>query len=192
MKPIVLASSSPYRRELLKKLHLDFTCDSPDIDESPLQDEDADALVQRLAKNKAAAIQNRHTNALIIGSDQVATLEGKILGKPGNRDKAIEQLQFSSGKTVTFRTGLALLNTATEQIQWTCELYQVTFRQLSRTAIEHYIDREQPFNCAGSFKSEGYGITLFEQLSGRDPNSLIGLPLIALIDMLKVEGVDLP
>lgn len=192
MKPIVLASSSPYRKELLSKLQLDFICDSPDIDESPLPNEDADILVQRLARSKAEAIQNRHAKALVIGSDQVATLEDRMLGKPGNREKAIEQLRFSSGKTVTFRTGLALLNTATGQIQSSCERYQVTFRHLSASAIERYVDKEQPFNCAGSFKSEGYGITLFESLSGRDPNSLIGLPLIALIDMLREEGIELP
>ena len=191
--PLVLASSSPFRRELLARLGLSFLCDSPDIDESRQDGESAEALVQRLALEKARAVAGRHPGALIIGSDQVAVLgDGSILGKPGSVDKAIAQLERASGSSVTFLTGLCLYNAGSGQHQLCCEPFRVHFRPLSRAAIESYIRKEQPLNCAGSFKSEGLGITLFRRLEGDDPNALIGLPLIRLTGMLAGEGIALP
>lgn len=191
--PLVLASSSPFRRELLGRLGLLFLSDSPDIDESRQDGEAPEALVQRLALEKARAVAARHPGALIIGSDQVAVLaDGSILGKPGNEDRAVEQLQQASGSTVTFLTGLCLYNAGSDQYQLCCEPFRVHFRELGRDAISAYIKKEQPLNCAGSFKSEGLGITLFRKLEGDDPNALIGLPLIRLTDMLAEEGVALP
>lgn len=191
--PLVLASSSPFRRELLARLGLPFLSDSPDIDESRKDGETAEALVLRLALEKARAVAARHPGALVIGSDQVAVLaDGSILGKPGNEERAMEQLQQASGSTVTFLTGLCLYNAASGQHQLCCEPFRVHFRELGRDAIRAYIKKEQPLNCAGSFKSEGLGITLFRKLEGDDPNALIGLPLIRLTDMLAGEGIALP
>lgn len=189
---ILLASSSPFRRELLGKLHLEFSHQSPDIDESRQDGESPTELVMRLGREKAAALAAEHPNTLIIGSDQVAVLGDKVLGKPGTREKAIEQLSAASGQRVTFLTGLCLLNTATGRTQTACEPFHVQFRTLTREQIERYVDLEQPLNCAGSFKSEGLGIVLFKSLEGRDPNSLIGLPLITLTEFLAAEGVQLP
>ena len=191
--PLVLASSSPFRRDLLTRLGLLFLCDSPDIDETRHGGEAPEALVQRLALEKARAVATRHPGALIIGSDQVAVLaNGTILGKPGSEARAIEQLQQASGSTVTFLTGLCLYNAGNDQHQLCCEPFRVHFRELGREAISAYIKKEQPLNCAGSFKSEGLGITLFRKLEGDDPNALIGLPLIRLTDMLAGEGIALP
>ena len=191
--PLVLASSSPFRRSLLQRLGLTFSCHSPDIDESRRPDETPVELVLRLAREKARAVAQEYPGALIIGSDQVAvTADGEVLGKPGSRDKAIHQLEASSDSTVTFQTGLCLLNSATGRDQCGCEPFAVHFRRLSRATIERYVDQEQPLNCAGSFKSEGLGIVLFKALEGRDPNALIGLPLIMLTDFLAAEGVALP
>jgi len=188
--PIVLASTSPFRRALLQRLGLEFVTASPNTDETRLAGESPEHLVTRLAEAKARAIAGKHPNALIIGSDQVACVDGEVLGKPGNRERAIAQLSRATGKPVVFQTGLCLLNAATGKTQTLCEPFRVYFRQLSRTQIEGYVDREQPFNCAGSFKSEGLGIALFERLEGDDPNALIGLPLIRLVGMLESEGVD--
>lgn len=191
--PLVLASSSPFRRELLGRLGLTFLCDNPDVDESRLPDEPAEALVQRLALAKAQAVARRHPGSLVIGSDQVAVLEdGSIVGKPGSAERAVEQLLQTSGRSVTFLTGLCLYNAGNDNYQLCCEPFQVHFRELSRAAIKSYIEKEQPLNCAGSFKSEGLGITLFRRLQGDDPNALVGLPLIRLTDMLAAEGVALP
>ena len=191
--PLVLGSSSPFRRELLGRLGLDFVSDSPDIDEQALPGETPQQLVLRLARAKAAAVAQRHPDALVIGSDQVAiTASGEVLGKPGTRDKAIAQLRASSGSCVTFLTGLCLMNAATGRHQSGCERFRVHFRTLRDDVIERYVDQEQPFNCAGSFKSEGLGIVLFSALEGRDPNALIGLPLIMLTDFLRAEGIALP
>lgn len=187
---LILASSSTYRQALLKKLGLPFESISPDIDESHRQDESAPELVRRLALEKAQAIASNHPEALIIGSDQVATLEDKIITKPHGHQRAVEQLRDASGKQVTFVTGLCLYNSRTQQHQLTTCPYRVNFLPLSDTQIEHYLRREQPYNCAGSFKSEGLGITLFSSIEGDDPNSLIGLPLIALTRMLRNEGLD--
>jgi septum formation protein len=187
---IVLASTSPYRRGLLERLGLPFVTASPRVDESRQPEERAEALVRRLAEAKARAVATEHPQALVIGSDQVAAIGRAILGKPGDREAAIAQLTQAAGKTVVFYTGLSLLNAATGRIQTLCEPFRVEFRHLTRAQIAGYVDRERPFDCAGSFKSEGLGIALFERLSGDDPNALIGLPLIRLIGLLHAEGVD--
>ncbi len=192
MQPIVLGSSSPFRRQLLEKLGLPFTCHSPDIDESPKESESAESLVLRLSSEKALAVAARHPQALVIASDQVSLLDGHINGKPGTRERAIAQLRASSGKTVRFLTGLSLLDASTGRQLTRSDDFMVHFRELSDTAIHRYVDREQPFQCAGSFKSEGFGITLFRRLEGSDPNTLIGLPLILLVSMLSEFGIDLP
>lgn len=184
--PILLASSSPYRRELLARLELPFNCVSPDIDETPLPGETGKALALRLAEQKARALADQYPDHWIIGSDQVACLpDGTLLNKPENHETATRQLTRSSGQHVQFLTGLALLNSQTNAIQTCCEPFSVHFRELTRDEIESYLRKEQPYDCAGSFRMEGLGITLFERLAGRDPNSLIGLPLIALTDMFR-------
>ena len=187
---LVLGSSSPFRRQLLDRLGLEYVCDSPDIDESRREGEPAEELVMRLAEAKALAVAQRHPDALIIGSDQVAVLDNEILGKPGDHDKAFEQLKKASGKRVVFQTGLCLYDSRTDSAQVECVPFAVEFRDLSNEQIEHYLQREQPYNCAGSFKSEGLGIALFERMEGEDPNALIGLPLIRLISMLQTAGVN--
>lgn len=190
MQQLVLGSSSPFRRALLEKLGLEFETASPNIDETTIQNETAEQLVYRLSQQKAAAIAKSYPEALIIGSDQVAVLDNTILGKPGNHDKAVEQLTNASGKKVRFLTGLTLLNAKTGQQQTCVEPFTVHFKQLSIKQIEYYLKQEQPYQCAGSFKSEGFGISLFSKLEGDDPNSLIGLPLIKLIEMLMAEDID--
>lgn len=190
--PLILASSSPFRRELLAKLGLAFEHHSPDIDERPHDNESPTELVLRLAREKAQALAERWPDALIIGSDQVSVLDGDIAGKPGNRNNTRAQLRRASARPVEFFTGLCLLNTRTGRHQSGCERFIVHFRTLTKEQIERYVDAEQPFNCAGGFKSEGLGITLFNALEGRDPNALVGLPLIMLTDFLASEGVVLP
>ncbi len=190
--PIVLASTSPFRRSLLEKLGFPFITDSPDAPEDPLPEESPEALVCRLAELKARAVANQHPDSLIIGSDQVACIDGEILGKPGTKERAITQLENASGRRVAFYTGLCLLNAKTDHTQVVCEPFFVHFRKLDREQIVRYLDKEEPYNCAGSFKSEALGITLFERLEGDDPNTLIGLPLIRLVRMLEREGVTLP
>ena len=189
---IVLGSTSPYRRQLMDRLGLDFVTASPDIDESPRLNEFPETLVVRLAESKARAVADDFPENLVIGSDQVACIEGEILGKPGSRSAAITQLARASGRKVTFLTGLCLLNTATGRAQTLCEPFHVHFRSLDAGQIARYLDREKPYDCAGSFKSEGLGIALFERLEGDDPNALIGLPLIRLIQLLSSEGVEIP
>ncbi len=189
MRPLVLASGSPYRRELLQRLQLPFVWRSPDIDESPRPGETATALVQRLAAAKAGVLRHQFLQHLIIGSDQVAVLDGNIIGKPGNRETAIRQLQAVSGRSLTFYTGLCLLNSASNTLQVDCIPFTVHFRQLTQQQIESYVDREKPFDCAGSFKSEGLGICLFESTEGSDATSLVGLPLIRLRQMLEQAEV---
>ncbi len=191
---LVLASTSPFRRELLARLGLPFETAAPAVDETAAPGEDTEQLVMRLAEAKARAVAAHyrayHPEALIIGSDQLAELDGAVLGKPGRREGAIEQLTRASGRTVTFRTGLCLLRAGDGHAQTLCEPFRVHFRPLTPAQIAAYVDREQPFGCAGSFKSEGLGITLFERLEGADPNALIGLPLIRLVDLLAAAGVD--
>lgn len=187
--PLVLASTSPYRHELLAKLGLPFQVAAPEVDEGALPGESAEALVRRLAEAKARAVAAKHPGALVIGSDQVAVLEGQVLGKPGDHARATAQLRAASGKAVQFLTGLCLFDGRNGTTQVDLVLFGVVFRTLSDAQIEGYLLREQPYNCAGSFKSEGLGIALFERLEGDDPNALIGLPLIRLVDMLAKTGV---
>ena len=188
MPELVLASTSPFRRTLLEKLALPFHVAAPQIDETPLPAESADQLVARLAQAKARALRHDWPATLIIGSDQVCVLDGKITGKPHTVENAVQQLMKAQGNRVRFSTGLALLNAATDQIQVCVEHYDVYFRPLQEAEIRRYIAIEQPLTCAGSFKSEGLGVALFERMEGRDPNSLIGLPLMCLCDMLRQEG----
>ncbi|OAT20624.1 nucleoside triphosphate pyrophosphatase [Buttiauxella noackiae] len=190
MTQIVLASTSPYRRELLEKLGMPFITAAPLVDETPIPGEDARQLVMRLAQAKAQALSMQYPNHLIIGSDQVCVLDGKIVGKPHTEEKAVEQLLIARNSIVTFYTGLALYNSAAGNLQVICEPFDVHFRHLSEQEIRHYVHKEQPLQCAGSFKSEGLGITLFERLSGKDPNTLVGLPLISLCEMLCNEGCN--
>ena len=192
---LILASSSPFRKEVLAKLGMNFDVVSPDIDESRHDAETPEQLVYRLSQEKAKEVAKTHTG-LIIASDQVATLDsGKgvndsILTKPKTHENAVKQLQQSSDNTVTFLTSLTLLNTNTDNMQTVVVNYQVVFKPLSIQQIHNYLDKETPYNCAGSFKSEALGISLFEKMIGDDPNTLIGLPLIELIKMLENEGID--
>lgn len=192
MLPLLLASSSAYRRELLDRLGLPFVCRSPDIDESQHPGEPAVELVKRLAREKAQALADSHPAHLIIGSDQVAILGERILGKPHTFEKAREQLLAASGTQVTFLTGLALLNSQTGNCQVDCVPFTVNMRTLDPERVERYLRIEQPYDCAGSFKAEGLGVSLFESTHGPDATSLIGLPLIRLVDMLLAEGVQVP
>lgn len=186
---LILASTSPFRKMLLEKLGLEFQCESPHVDESPQAGESSEQLVARLARAKAAAVARQHPAALVIGSDQVAVCEGKILGKPGVHEQAVQQLRSCSGKSVQFLTGLCLYNSDTDEAQVEVVPFNVHFRPLTDSQIENYLKAEQPYHCAGSFKSEAMGIALFERLEGDDPNTLIGLPLIRLIRMLEREGM---
>lgn len=190
MPPLILASTSPYRRELLARLGLPFSVANPQTDETPLPDETPETLALRLAEAKARAVAGEYPDALIIGSDQVATVDGRIYGKPGTHARAVEQLRALSGKTVNFFTGLCLHNSRTGQTDVRGIPTLVTFRQLSDGEIENYLQREPAYNCAGSAKSEGLGIALLESMRGDDPNALVGLPLIALCDMLRRQGVS--
>ena len=185
---LILASTSPYRKELLQRLQLPFTAVAPGTDETPLPGEQVTALVARLAQAKAASVAADYPDALIIGSDQVATLEGDIFGKPGTYEAATEQLRRCSGKEVVFYTGVALQLAATGHNEVHVEPYSVKFRQLSDDEIAAYLHQEQPYDCAGSIKCEGLGSALFEYLDGRDPTSLKGLPLIALTGLLSRAG----
>lgn len=190
MQPILLSSSSPYRRELLAKLGLAFEWSSPNIDERPLPDESADSLVARLSVTKAKALASTYPQHLIIGSDQVAVLDDRIIGKPHSHENAVAQLRAASGRKVIFKTGLCLLDAKTGESQVSVEEFTVYFRELSDEQIHHYLTFEQPYDCAGSFKCEGLGIALFSKLTGDDPNTLVGLPLIRLVDMLQCAGID--
>ncbi len=194
---LILASSSKYRQQILQKLQLSFESISPGIDENIKPNETAKQLVLRLAKEKALHVAkslysntpNDSPNALIIASDQVAVLNDEILTKPLSFEPAMAQLKRCSGQTVSFLTSICLFNAATQDLQIHCEPYQVNFRKLEQSAIEAYLRRETPYDCAGSFKVESLGIVLFEKLIGDDPNTLIGLPLIRLIDMLEQQGI---
>lgn len=187
---LILASSSPFRRALLARLQIPFEAISPAVDESPRPGEAPEALVERLSIEKARKIGAEHPDALVIGSDQVAVYNGTIVGKPQSHDRAVAQLQAASGRTVTLYTGLALINAATGSLQSEVVPFRVTFRALSDAQIENYLHKERPYSCAGSVKSEGLGIALLEKFEGDDPNTLIGLPLIRLVRMLEIEGVN--
>jgi len=189
----ILASSSSYRQSILKKLHIPFSCAAPNIDESPKANESISNLVERLAKDKALTVasQKIHKNSYVIGSDQLVSFNGQVLGKPGDLATAKQQLLMFSGQTVRFYTGLCVVHSANKQLAQIVETFDVTFKTLTERQISTYLQIEQPYDCAGSFKCEGLGIALFESLNGRDPNTLIGLPLIALMDLFKTLSVDL-
>lgn len=189
---IILASTSPYRRQLLLRLQIPFRCLPPQVDESHLPGEQPAALARRLALAKAQAIAAGEPAALVIGSDQVAAIGGAIIGKPGKHEVAAAQLRASSGREVRFHTGVALVCAARDWHWSHVEPFNVHFRTLDDSAIENYLHREQPYDCAGSFKCEGLGIALFRGLQGNDPTSLEGLPLIALVDLLARAGVRVP
>ncbi|WP_421238420.1 Maf family protein [Aeromonas enteropelogenes] len=189
---LILASTSRYRKALLEKLGLPFECVAPEVDESPLPGETAEALVARLAHAKAAAIANQIDHGLIIGSDQVCVCDSRILGKPGTVDSAVAQLMAAQGRSVTFYTGLCVLDAVSGRAEQLVEPFTVHFRTLGEDAIRRYVEAEMPLDCAGSFKCEGMGIVLFKALEGRDPNALIGLPLIGLIELLERHGLALP
>lgn len=187
---IVLASTSPYRYELLSRLGLPFETAEPGIDETIQPGESPENAALRLSEAKARAVADRFPSALIIGSDQVAYCGSEVFGKPGSHDKAVEQLRALRGRTIRFFTGLCLLNVQTGRSHVAGVGTDVTFRQLSEQEIEEYLHKERPYNCAGSAKSEGLGIALVSRMVGEDPNALIGLPLIALCDMLRLEGIN--
>ncbi len=189
-KPLILASSSPYRREVLQKLQLPFECISPAIDETPLSTESPEQTALRLAENKARKVAENRSNALIIGCDQVATVDGLQIGKPGNHENAVKQLTLLSGKEVIFHSALCVYDSSKQYMQSTIVPYFVKFKPLNPQQIETYLRLEQPYDCAGSAKSEGMGIALLEYMRGDDPNALIGLPVIALVNMLQQCGVD--
>lgn len=187
---LILASTSPYRKELLSRLHIPFQTARPDADETPLPGEAPEAIALRLAALKAESLAKIYPDAVIIGSDQVATLDDIVpIGKPGTPDKAKEQLRAASGQTAIFYTGLCVFSSATGRKDAIVDRYEIQFRTLTDTEIERYIELEQPLDCAGSFKSEGLGSALFARHQGADPTSLIGLPLIALCNLLQKHGI---
>lgn len=186
---LILASSSPFRRELLSRLMIPFEVEIPDIDETPRTGESPTQLVERLAIAKAKVIAADHSDSLVIGSDQVAVHGNEIVGKPLTHERAVQQLQTASGRAVTLYTGLALVNSATGRVQSEVVPFRVVFRRLTDQQIENYLRKEPPYHCAGSVKSEGLGVALLERFEGEDPATLIGLPLIRLVRMLEIEGI---
>ncbi|MES2771470.1 MAG: Maf family nucleotide pyrophosphatase [Pseudomonadota bacterium] len=187
---LVLASSSPFRQALLSRLGLPFTVADPAIDETQKPNETTEESVLRLAEAKARAVSARFPDALIIGSDQLASLDGQVFGKPGTHEKAVQQLQALRGRSVVFLTGLCLFNAKTGTARLRMVPTRVTLRDLDDQEIERYLRKEQPYQCAGSAKSEGLGIALIAKMEGEDPNALIGLPLIALCDLLRQESIS--
>lgn len=188
---LVLASSSAYRKALLEKLRLDFICVSPNIDETKIKKETPKKMALRLGIEKAKALIPAYPKHFIIGSDQVAVLKGRQLTKPGTRNNAIQQLQHCSGQSIKFHTSICVINSATNEIKSHVETTTVFFKNLTEQQIVRYIDLEMPYDCAGSFKAEGLGITLFTAIQGDDPNALIGLPLIKLIALLNYFGLEI-
>ena len=189
---IILASSSPYRKELLKRLDIAFTTISPEVNERYFQDELISDYVLRLAKTKAESVVSKNDNSLIIAADQALQCDKKILGKSGNYNKAKEQLIFMSNRSLTFYTGLCLINTETKIIEEDVVSFRVDFRKLTESEIKNYLVKEKPYDCAGSFKLEKLGISLLKKMNGDDPTALIGLPLIRLCKMLRNQGVNIP
>jgi len=187
---IILASSSPFRQQLLDRLQLPYESHAPDIDETINPGEDASAYVCRLAESKARHVAQNHPDAIVIGSDQCALLDAKILGKPGSHENALQQLREAQGKTVIFHTGVCVLNLSAGLSTVEDVPFEVDFRVLSDRQLEHYLRVEQPYQCAGSFKAEGYGSCLFSKMRGDDPSALIGLPLLRLVAMLESAGVE--
>lgn len=188
--PLVLASTSPYRRELLTRLQIPFAVIAPEVDETPLPGEAPEATALRLSQRKAQAAQTAYPAALIIGSDQVATLEGRQIGKPGTYDKALEQLRLMRGKSVVFHSALTLYNSVSGDMQTASVPTTVHYRDLSDAQIVSYLSKDTPYNCAGSARIESLGIALIEKLDTADPSALIGLPLIELTRMLAAQGLD--
>ena len=188
--PLILGSTSRYRRALLERLGLPFTVAAPGVDEAALAGERPADTALRLAEAKARAVAARHPGALVIGSDQVADCDGRPVGKPGDRARAFAQLRALSGRTVVFHTGVALVDATSGRCRRELVDVASTFRTLDDADIAHYLDRERPFDCAGSVKSEGLGIVLFERIASDDPTALIGLPLIALARLLRAEGIE--
>ncbi|MBI2970522.1 MAG: septum formation protein Maf [Gammaproteobacteria bacterium] len=189
---IILASGSPYRRELLSRLQVRFSCLDPGTVESARPGEAPATLVRRLAAAKAECIARIEPDAIVIGADQVAVLDGAVLVKPGNHDRAVAQLRGMRGRRVNFITGLCVLDPAAESRQLTTVDYPVVFRDYSDAEIERYLSREMPYDCAASFKSERLGIALVDRMEGSDPSALIGLPLVELARMLRRAGIDVP
>ncbi len=187
---LILGSTSIYRKELLERLKIPFRVVAPDIDESPLENESPQNLVERLSIEKARSVARNNPCSLIIGSDQVAVHAGKIVGKPLTHDIAMQQLREANGQEIMLFTGLSLINADTGETQTEVIPFQVVFRKLTEQQLESYLLKEQPYHCAGSVKSEGLGIALLERFEGEDPNTLIGLPLIRLIRMLENFGVN--
>jgi septum formation protein len=190
-RKLILGSTSAYRRELLERLRIPFSVESPHVDESPLPGETPAALARRLALAKAQAVAARFPDAVVIGSDQVADLDGQALGKPGNHARAVVQLQQMSGKVVVFQTAIAVVCLASGFCDEALAPVKVKFRALTATEIEKYLLAEQPYDCAGSAKSEGLGITLLERIDNDDPTALVGLPLIRTAALLRAAGFDL-
>ncbi|MBT2323210.1 septum formation inhibitor Maf [Variovorax paradoxus] len=190
-RTVILASTSRYRRELLARLHLPFDVQAPDVDETPLAGEAPRALAERLALEKAMSVARRFPEAVVIGSDQVADLAGEPLGKPGDHARATTQLQRMRGQTLIFQTAVAVVCQATNFMQRDLAPVRVVFRKLSDAAIENYLRAEQPYDCAGSAKSEGLGIALLDAIDSDDPTALVGLPLIRTASMLRAAGIDL-
>ena len=188
-RPLVLGSTSIYRRELLARLQVPFAVEAPHVDETPLPGELPDPLARRLAEAKARAVAKRHPHAVVIGSDQVADLEGEPLGKPGNHANAVQQLTRMSGRTVIFQTALSVVCLETGFAQHDLAPVRVRFRELRREEIEAYLRKEQPYDCAGSAKSEGLGIALLDAIDSDDPSALVGLPLIRTCRMLRAAGL---
>lgn len=186
---IVLSSTSLFRRELLARLGLPFETANPNVDETARHGETPETTALRLSEDKARAVARQYPEALIIGSDQVAYLDGQVFGKPGTHENAARQLQTMRGRTVNFYTGLCLLNAKSGKVQLRGVPTLVTFRNLTSDEIENYLRKEKPYNCAGSAKSEGLGIAIIAKMEGEDPNALTGLPLIALCDFLRNESV---
>jgi septum formation protein len=189
--PLVLASSSRYRRALLERFGLPFECSAPDIDEAPQGDETPSALALRLAETKARAVARQRPGALVIGSDQVAQLDGALLGKPGDAATARDQLARASGREVEFLTAVALVDGRNGAVLRHVDRTVVQFRPLDPAEIAAYVERDRPLDCAGSFRSEGLGVVLFERISSEDPTALVGLPLIALARMMRQAGIEI-
>ena len=190
-RPLILGSTSPYRRELLQRLRLPFEVVRPEVDETPHAGELPVALAQRLAMEKALAVARLHPQAVVIGSDQVADLDGEPLGKPGTHERAVAQLQRMRGHTVVFQTAVAVVCIESGFAEQALAQVKVQFRQLSDAAIETYLRAEEPYDCAGSAKSEGLGIALLEQIDNQDPSALVGLPLIHTCRLLRAAGLPL-
>lgn len=190
-RPLILGSTSPYRRELLQRLRLPFEVVRPEVDETPHAGELPVALAQRLAMEKALAVARQHPQAVVIGSDQVADLDGEPLGKPGTHERALAQLQRMRGHTVVFQTAVAVVCIESGFAEQALAQVKVQFRQLSDAAIETYLRAEEPYDCAGSAKSEGLGIALLEQIDNQDPSALVGLPLIHTCRLLRAAGLPL-